>query len=233
MILGFILLLTGPDPAALLAREQVIARQFDARVHITSLPMPADPPAVHVDTTPMISYTDDAGVHEARFEELPPPMQATFNRWAGWTTDQPGGAALFDDMFHRFFFVHELGHWTTGRVIDARHDAAKPAAITNIRANHWGTELEVNRLAVAWWREQDPAFLAKLVTDFRRIQAHLRNPVPAGQDIHAFFAANYDALGKDPDAYGWFQLQFVIMAYDEPPRTFQQRLDELATYQYE
>ena len=181
----------------------------------------------------MISYTDSAAVHEALFDELPPLFQGIFNDWAGFTRDRTSGRVLFDDMFHKFFFVPELGHWTTGQVLDVRHDSKKQIAVANARNNHWDTELETNRIAVAWWREHDPVFLARLIGDFRRIQAALPNPVPPGSDMKAFFAANYEKLGSEPNSYGWFLLQSVILAYDEPPRSFQQTLEDLVTYDCE
>lgn len=218
--------------ATTLNEEQALAQRFQSDVHIPALPFQPEPVTVHLNTTPMISYTDDSGVHEAIFDELPPPVQGIFNQWAGFTSDQPSGQALFNDMFHKFFFIHELGHWTTGQVLEVRQDAKKQTAIANVQNNHWETELETNRIAVAWWRAHDPAFLAKIVGDFRKIQAALPNPVQPGTDMKAYFAANYEKLGQDPNAYGWFLLQSVILAYDEPPKTFQQTLDTLATYDF-
>jgi hypothetical protein len=65
------------------------------------------------------------------------------------------------------------------------------------------------------------------VSDFRRIEAHLPNPVPAGLDPKRYFSDNYDKLGADPVAYGWFQLYMVISVYDEPAKSFQHILDVL------
>jgi hypothetical protein len=224
---------TPPPTADILEKEQSIEKQFRSEAHIPALKFSMEPAPVHINTTPMISYTDDKGVHEARFDELPPPIQSLFDNWASHTSDQPSGSALFSDMFYKFFFVHELGHWVTGGVLEARQDTGKQAAIKNCWNNHWKAELETNRISVAWWREHDPAFLAKLVADFRKIQAALPNPVPAGADMQTFFAANYEKLGQDPQAYGWFLLQSVILAYDEPPKSFQTVLYELPTYNFD
>jgi len=231
------LLALSGDPAPLtadvLAKEQFIEKQFQSEANIRDLNFSLEPAPVHINTTPMISYTDNNGVHEARFDELPPPIQSLFDKWASYTSDKPSGSALFSDMFYKFFFVHELGHWTIGGVLEARQDAGKQAAIKNSWNNHWKAELEANRISVAWWREHDPTFLAKLVGDFRQIQAALPNPVPAGADMQTFFAANYEKLGQDPQAYGWFLLQSVIIAYDEPPKSFQSVLDALPTYNFD
>lgn len=218
----------SPD---VLLQEKAIAVAFATRFHITTLPFTTPTPQVNINSTPMLSYFDvDADtVHEARFTELPDPVKAVFDRWAGYTSDEPSGNALFDDMFYRFFFVHEMGHWATFQMLDHRHDPAAQSAARNVIANHWQAELECNRISVAWWREKDPVYLAKLVGDFRKIVAALPSPVPPGQDMQTYFAANYEKLGQDPNVYGWFLLQSVVLAYDEPPRTFQQVIDRLPT----
>ena len=90
-----------------------------------------------------------------------------------------------------------------------------------------------NRISVAWLRGHDPQYLAKLIADFRAIQARLPNPVPAGSDKKTYFTDNYQKLGRDPLAYGWYQLQMVIMAYEEPARSFQQVVESLPKERYE
>lgn len=146
------------DKSVLLKREQDIATKCQSEVRISTLPFKPEHVAVYPNTTPMISYTDKAGVHEAVFDELPAPFQGIFDQWAGFTPDQASGRALF---------------------------------------------------------------------------SALPNPVSPGSDMKAFFAANYEKLGREPNSYGWFLLQSVILAYDEPPRSFQQTLDNLATYDFD
>jgi len=112
---------------------------------------------------------------------------------------------------------------TQGAVCENRNEAA----------NKWEGEITANRIAVAWYREHDPQYLAKLVADFRRIQSHLPDPVPAGMEKKTYFTDNYQKLGTDPLAYGWYQLQMVLVVYDEPARSFQQVLDDLPKNRYE
>jgi len=72
-----------------------------------------------------------------------------------------------------------------------------------------------------------------LVNDVRKIQKQLPNPVPEGENARAFFTREYDKLAEDPNAYGWFQLQLVILAYDEKPAlSFQQAIDKLPSENY-
>lgn len=87
--------------------------------------------------------------------------------------------------------------------------------------------MEANRLTVAWYREHDPNYLATFKDDLSSILKVLPNPVPTSQDERTYFTANYEKLGSDPQAYGWFQLKLVLRAYDEPPVTFQQALKAL------
>ena len=120
------LLLAGGRPSAaqdaLLRQETAIARQFESRVHIATLPFRPQPPRIQIETHPSLSYFDGKTIREARFKELPPEVQAIFNAWAADTSDQPSGEQLFAAMFYEFFLVHELGHWVTGQVIMNRHD---------------------------------------------------------------------------------------------------------------
>ncbi len=79
-----------------------------------------------------------------------------------------------------------------------------------------------------------PAYLAKLIKDFRTIRARLPNPVPAGEDPRHYFGRQYSKLAEDPNAYGWFQLDMVILAYDERPRnSFKQAINKLPAENYD
>jgi len=72
----------------------------------------------------------------------------------------------------------------------------------------------------------------ELVNDFRANAARLPNPVPAGEDPKQYFAHAYAKLADHLKVYGWFQLQVVILAYDEQPLTFRQALDGLTAENY-
>ena len=212
-----------------LAQEQAIAIAFEARFHMATLPFVAEPPSVKINSTPMLSYYDGDSVHEAQFDELPPPVQAIFDRWAGFTGDVPSGKALLKTCSTASSLCMRWGIGPLLRCCFTGKMRGVEAVSTNERNNHWQAELECNRISVAWWREKDPVYLAKLVRDFRSIVAALPNPVPPSQDMQTYFAANYEKLGRDPNVYGWFLLQSVVLAYDESPRTFQQVIDRLPT----
>jgi hypothetical protein len=224
---GLILLLTvssawaqppspsGSDPV--LDQLKATAEDFERRVRSAGSAETIPTPAILLDTPPQLSkYTrKDNTIHTSRWEELAPDLQDNFKRWAGYAGDKTG-KQLFDEMFHRFFFVHELGHWLQ---IQATPD-------TNDVYSH---ELEANRLAVAYWRESDTPYLAALLARFRRISGGLPDPVPPGQDAEQYFNSNYGKLGSNPDAYGWFQTRMVIRAGTERPiRPFAETVQRLS-----
>jgi hypothetical protein len=222
------------DPV--LAQEKAIAAQVEGRARIRGFELKTKVPEIRIDAGVVLSSYDNGSgnvVHEEYWEKLPPPEQATFNEWAAYTGDEPSGRQLFQDMFYRFFFVHELGHWMQDQVLSQRRDAQSETAKKNAQTARWQYETVANRVSVAWWREHDPAYLGKLVQDFRKIQAKLPNPIPPGENPRTFFTREYDKLTEDPNAYGWFQLQMVISVYDEMPTvSFQQAIDRLPAENY-
>lgn len=183
---------------------------------------------VLLDAGSRISYSENGKVHEADFRSLPIGIRQVWTQWASYTEDEPSGEQLFADMFYRFFLVHEAGHILSGRAIDALPEPQRAKVSAIQIANATEREMVPNRIAVAWFREHDPAYLLRLVNDFRRIQARMPNPVPSGDDTKQYFKTHYLQLAKDPQAYGWYQLQMVITAYEEPPQTYRQVIDSLS-----
>jgi hypothetical protein len=220
------------DPSLIAMRK--LAEDVISHVHVPGYgPFPFYP--VLFDAGTAVSFSNFGGrqaAHEADFKTLPPPMQHVWNQWASYTSDEPTGEALFKDMFYRFFLVHELGHLISHRVIQGLPDAQRKETADNYTHNALSGEYEANRIALSWFRESDPQYLARLVSDFRRIEAHLPNPVPAGLDPKRYFSDNYDKLGADPVAYEWFQLYMVISVYDEPAKSFQQTMDDIPNVRY-
>lgn len=219
---------SNPD---LIALRQLEA-QVIAHVHIPGYaPFPLYPVALDAGTA--VSFSNQHGAHEAIFSLLPPPMQQVWKEWASYTKDEPSGDALFKDMFYRFFFVHELGHLMARRVAEGLPDDERKRVMANEEANLMEGELAANRISVAWFREHDPAYLARLVADFGVIQARLPDPVPQGADPKRYFSENYRKLGADPLAYGWYQLYMVMTVYDEPQKTFQETMNALPALKYD
>jgi hypothetical protein len=223
------------DPV--LEREKALAVEVESHSHVDHFDLQTKTPEIRIDAGPTLSsYDNGTGnvVHEEYWEKVPLPEQTTFNQWATYTGDESSGRQLFEDMFYRFFFVHELGHWMQDQVLNQRHDAKAQTAKKNAETARWQYETVANRISVAWWREHGQAYLIRLVDDFRKIQRKLPTPVPPGEDARAFFTRAYDKLTEDPNAYGWFQLQMVISAYEEQPAmSFQQAIDKLPGENYD
>lgn len=219
-----------------LDQEMAIAAQVEKRARIRNFDLQTKVPEIRIDAGPNLSFYGMGkgnAVHEEHWENVPPPEQASFNQWATYTADEPTGIALFEDMFYRFFFVHELVHWMQDEVLRQRRDPMAKEADKNSASARWQYETVANRISVAWWREHDPQYLAKLVNDFRAIEDKLPNPVPRGESPKRFFKREYKKIADDPNAYGWFQLQMVILAYDEKPASsFQQTIDKLPAENY-
>jgi hypothetical protein len=156
------------------------------------------------------------------------------NDWAATTPDNPTGEHLYEDLFFKFFFLHEFGHWVNEQVVSQRHGAKAKLARRNFERNKWEGELNANRVAVAWWRERDPKFLDRLVGDVRLILATLPSPVPAGEDDKEYFSRNLWELVKNPNKYGWYQLRMIVIAFEERPElTYQQTIDRLPQDNYD
>ena len=228
-------LATPADSNPSLIAMRKLAVDVMSHVHVPGYgPFPFYP--VLLDAGPAVSFSNWSGntptAHEADFTKLPPPMQQVWNEWASDTTDEPSGEALFRDMFYRFFLVHELGHLIAHRVIQGLPEAERKETEENLTHNLLSGEYEANRIALSWFRETDPEYLTRLVSDFRRIEKKLPDPVPTGLDPRRYFSDNYDKLGADPLAYGWFQLYMVISVYDEPAKSFQQIMDALPSVRY-
>ncbi len=191
------------DP--LVSQLTAIAQDFERRARLADSAVALARPVIVVDTPPQISMYKSGPntIHTSRWEELMPDVQDICRRWATYTGDTTG-RQLFEDMFHRFFFVHELAHWLQRQAKDTTGDA-------------YQFELEANRVTVAYWREKDSVYLSALLARFQRIRDRLPSPVPDGQDAEQYFNANRSRLGSNPDVYGWFQTRMVVQAGSERP----------------
>lgn len=123
-------------------------------------------------------------------------MKSVFRTFAAG--GDPEAEQFFRAFFNRFLIAHEAGHWFQ----DHAH-RRQPTLYEN--------EDAANRLAVAFWRTQPGGerFLSELERLADRAAANLQDPTPAGQDPVAYFGANYQALGRDPLKYGYYQFRFM------------------------
>lgn len=155
-------------------------------------------PSVDVRNTPQLIFFSRSAnqIVVPSWETLPPEMRTVFRTFAG------GGDAeaehFFRAFFNRFLVAHEAGHWF--------QDHAKRREPTL-----YENERMANRFAVAFWRTQPGGerLLEELERLAARAAANLPDPTPAGEDAVAYFGANYQALGRDPLKYGYYQFRFM------------------------
>jgi len=174
------------------------------------------PPAVVVMDVPSYGNYDPPTntVQTAGWELMSQKGKGLFYQLAGPGATEAMARAEFETDAHRWIFVHELGHWWQA-CRGVPHDG-----------RHYAKEYGANRIATAYWRERDPAIVPHMRGAFEMVLSRSPNPVPAGQEVEAYFDANYETLGPSP-AYPWFQSRMSIVAFDEKPEpTFAQVLEE-------
>ena len=127
---------------------------------------------------------------------LPAEMRPVFRTFAGGGDVE--GERFFHAFFNRFLIAHEAGHWF--------QDLAKRREPTL-----YENERMANRFAVAFWRTQPGG--ERLLAELERLAtgatANLVDPTPEGQDAGTYFEANYQALGREPLKYGYYQFRFI------------------------
>jgi hypothetical protein len=174
------------------------------------------PPAVVVMDVPSYGNYDveKNTVETPAWELMTAQEKVLFYQLAGPGADEAAARAEFEIGSHHWVFVHELGHWfqaCRGLPYDDRH---------------WAKESGANRISAAYWRERDAAVVPQMQAAFEQVMAHAPNPVPAGQEVEAYFNANYEKLGPTP-AYIWFASKMSLAALEEKPEpTFAQVLRE-------
>ena len=167
----------------------------------------AEAPTVQIRDTPQLIFFTRATnqIVVPWWGTAAPDMRAVFRTFAA------GGDAeaehLFRAFFNRFLIAHEAGHW-----FQAGSNRREPTLYQN--------EDAANRFAVAFWRTQPggEAFLAELERLATRAAANLQDPTPPGEDPVAYFGANYQALGREPLKYGYYQFRFMRDALRERAR---------------
>ncbi len=74
-----------------------------------------------------------------------------------------------------------------------------------------------NRIAAAYWRLKDPAFMDRTEKKMATAIPTLPQPtIPAGETQEQYFNENYEKLGPTP-AYIWFQYSMVLKVQSERP----------------
>ena len=93
------------------------------------------------------------------WSRLGPEQRQRFENLAEHAGGGQGAQAMFEDGTYGWVFVHELGHWWQ-------------SCRQLTRSHSYGAENGANRIALAFWREQDPPFAAPEARNL---------PLPAGR----------------------------------------------------
>lgn len=178
---------------------EAITQRFMARVKACGRELPYTP-AVVIDSRPTLIafYFDDRSIHASRWSEMPPPVQGMIAKWARQGTLGLTAEGQFAEVFNSLLIPHELGHF------------AASASGRDKGQSFWDGEVYANRVAIAFWKgETDGERLENRLMNYNRFLDALPNPVPVGQQPRAWFESNYESLGNDPQAYGWYQGLFM------------------------
>lgn len=168
---------------------------------------PAFEPKMVVRTHPgMIAYfPGEQSVHLSRWADLPAPVVGMLNAWAAEGTLGLSAERQFAEVFHSLLLPHELGHYL-------QHASGRLASL-----DRWASEVEANRIAIAFW-QLDAAEAQRLparIDNFIGFLGNLPSPVPEGSEPREYFNANYERLGDDGPAYGWYMGGLMRVAWEE------------------
>ena len=198
---------TTPDPVE--QKVITIRDRFVAAVRACGV-VPKFEPAVQILSEPaVIAYRGKSRTLViGRWETLPPPIKGFLNQWAAHDMPGKSGETLFDELFNGFLVGHELGHWVGDQ--SGRLDTI----------DFYEAEIEADQFAIAF-AALDPGtarLRATTVGQFSYLRT-LPNPVPAGQDVRAYFNTHYWTMStQDPVAYNWYQGRFMQEAWDRRER---------------
>jgi hypothetical protein len=158
------------------------------------------------------NYNADSNIlHTSDWNTLDPESRGRFNAAAGSIGNGMTGEKYFELTVHQWILIHELGHWWRA----CQHQTAKP----------YENEMDANRIAIAFWREKDPAFMAFKMAGYERSLKMIPSPVPAGQSKVDFLDNNYDKL-PGGQGYTWYQASMIVDGCKETPvPTFRQIIE--------
>lgn len=193
----------APDPVR--DAIQPIVTRFVERMKACGR-TPAYVPGIVVDSRPtLISfYFGDRSIHASRWAEMPAEVQGLLAGWAAKGTMGLSPEQQFAEVFNSLLVPHELGHFAGS--LNGREKGQ----------SFWDGEVYANRVAVAFWKGEPGAErLTQRLENYNAFLDALPNPVPSGDQPRAWFEKNYEKLGNDPAAYGWYQGLFMREAVRE------------------
>ncbi len=140
----------------------------------------------------------------ATWSRLTAEQRQRFASLAEHTGGRHSAQSMFEDGTYGWVFVHELGHWWQG-------------CRQLTRAHSYGEEAGANRIALAFWRMQDPALAARMLETFSYLRAGIPSPVPAGLPKQQYLDDHYLSIAQSRD-YTWYQADMVLELATESPR---------------
>jgi len=140
----------------------------------------------------------------ASWERLSDEERADFAAMATQIGGHATAVSVFEGGTYRWVFVHELAHWWQS----CRHQT---------RPSSFEEENGANRIALAFWRRQEPRFADGIVRGFQALARAFPSPVPTGQTLEEYADAHFDSISHG-DTYTWFQASSVAALAEEEPR---------------
>lgn len=182
----------------LIERGNIISEKLDAMLNDVGVET-GPTPSISLRVEPYLIFFDNKNneVVTVTYESVPEQLMEFFTTLSQQTSmDQE---KFFESFFNTFFYVHEFGHWSQQQM-GAKFDT-----------NLYYTEMEANEITIAYLESFDDGrqFLDYISPEVDSLVSFLDNPVPAGISEEEYFNENYEQLGLDPYAYGYFQFKFV------------------------
>jgi hypothetical protein len=146
---------------------------------------------------------DSNTVQVATWDRLAPEQRQRFESLAEHTGGHTSAQAMFEDGTHGWVFVHELGHWWQ-------------ACRQQTRPRSYGAEDGANRIALAFWREQDPRFAARMLGTFGYLRGAIPSPVPPGMPKAQYLDDHFLAIAQSR-GYSWYQADMILELATEAP----------------
>jgi hypothetical protein len=142
-------------------------------------------------------------VHISRWSKLDPAVKGAMEGWAKAGTLGLSPEGMWGEIFNELLVAHELGHYL-------EYMSGKFYELDN-----WQSEIDADRIALAFWSidSADAARLPARENNYASFLLALPSPVPKGSDARGYFADHYADLTKDLSAYGWYQGQFMSLAW--------------------
>lgn len=151
-------------------------------------------PTVKIQTEPFLIKWDEPnkGMILPYWDELSNEQKEIFNKWRGKNAEE-----FFILMFNWFFIPHELGHF-----INPMKESLTP----------YKSEQAANEFAIAFFisnkeNQERINFIKKSLQEVLEILPKIDFNNMSEEE---YFNANYSKLGRNPDAYGYFQFNFIL-----------------------